>query len=151
MYQQYQRRILMEWRNNEQVMDRAGLNQWKGRWWLCIWRTTPVPRHIELPLPPVVTLMSSVTLPVTPSSVPGPSQFIILSTVSSTFHPLNPIGSGKQVIFFLQLCTYCNHSWHQFHPFLFSTGSPWCTLGKELAKCIWCFNLFIFYLTSFLI
>ncbi len=27
------------------------LNQWKDRWWWLVWRTTPVPRHIEPPLP----------------------------------------------------------------------------------------------------
>lgn len=35
----------------------------------------------------VITCIPSFTLPVPPSSVPGPSQSIMLSTVSSAFHP----------------------------------------------------------------
>lgn len=47
----------------------------------------------------VASRTPSLTLPVPPSSVPGPGQSIILSTVSSSLHPLNPIRSGKQLFF----------------------------------------------------
>lgn len=140
MYRQYQRMILGEWRNNEQVIDGVKLNEQKNSQIMACLKDNPC-AWSHWSIPP----SSSLLLPVPPSSVPGPSQSIILSTASSSFHPLNPIRSGKQWIFLVQ---FTRHSWHQFHPFLLSAGSPQCTIGKSLAKCIWCFALFTFYLMS---
>lgn len=51
----------------------------------------------------IVSCMPTFTLPVPSSSVLGQSQSIISSAVSSSFHHLNPIRSGKQLFFLVQL------------------------------------------------
>lgn len=90
---------------------------------------TPVPGHTEPSLPHRLSVTSS---------VPGPSQSIILSTASSSLHPLSPIRSGQQLIFLVRLN---QHGRHQFRLFSLLTPHPHTHTPEELAELylVFCF------------
>lgn len=83
------------------------MEQWTGDWrgldtltkdkmvMACLKDDPCASSYMNRPPPLVFSCTPSFSLRGPPSTVPGPSQPVILSTVCSSFHPLNPFRSGK--------------------------------------------------------